>query len=330
MKGTRFGLSSLLLVAALVGCGNGGGGNGGGGVPGLPGTGGPGPGTPGGSAPQGIVKARQTLTMPKGYEEPRGIALDGNTVYVTARELATEKAVILSISGGNSQVLYRGDTPGTASAMTNPVALAFANATLYVADMSSTFSANAAGAVLAIDKQGAMTVLSAGIIDAPTGVVVMKDGSLAVCGADPIEGTGAVYKVTAAGATTLMAKGGALTQPTGVGMDANGTLFVSDTGSRLPKAQLVSLSPTSGAPALVSEITDTCMVEGGVAQLGGNMFVAARHGNAGRLSAVSGSSEQIGYEGTPLVAPNGLASDGLSIYVADQDANGAGQILILN
>ncbi|MEZ0231080.1 MAG: hypothetical protein ACAI25_20865 [Planctomycetota bacterium] len=328
MKGTRFGLSALLLVAAVSGCGGGGGGNGQGGVPGLPGTG-PNGNNPPGGAPVGIVKALGTVQMPKGFEEPRGIALDGTTIFVTAREVASDKAVILKILNGNSQVLYRGDVPGTHAAMTNPVALAFGSATLYVADMSSDFAPGAAGAVLSIDMTGKMTVLSAGMIDAPTGVMVQSDGSLAVCGSDPLEGQGAVFKVTTTG-TSMIAKGGALTQPTGLGADANGTIFVSDAGSRMPHAQLVSVSANGGTPALVSEITDTCSAESGVAIMGNNTFVATRHGNAGRLSAVAGSSEQIGYEGTPLVAPNGITTNGLSLYVADQDANGAGQILILN
>jgi len=74
--------------------------------------------------------------------------------------------------------------------MTNPVALAFGNGVLYVADLTSDFSPAATGAVLAVDANGAITVVSAGTIDAPTGVVVLKDGSLAVAGSSPDTGAG--------------------------------------------------------------------------------------------------------------------------------------------
>src|SRR5438552_283314 len=82
------------------------------------------------------------------------------------------------------------------------------------------------------------------------GGVVQKDGSLAVCGCDPNDGLGAVYRVDSSGTTTLIGKGGALTTPTGLGMDGNGTLLVSDAGTRSPRAQLVSVTP-SASPAKV-------------------------------------------------------------------------------
>lgn len=330
----RVGFSSVVLaVASLAGCGNGGGKNGQGGNGGsfLPGTPiGQGPNVPPGGTPtaQGVLKARTAVALPQGYEEPRGVAVDGSTIYVTARELATEKAVILAITGGTSQVVARGEVPGTPNAMTNPVALAFTGGTLYIADLSSQFSANASGAVLAVVSSG-VAVVSAGLIDAPTGISVQTDGSLAVCGSDPTDGLGAVFKVLANGTTTLLGKGGALTSPTGIGTATNGTLFVSDAGDGLPRAQLVSVAAAGGVPAKAVDITDSCSAGSGVTAYNGSIIAAARHGSAGRLSSLTGSTEQIGFEGFPLVAPQGITTATNAVYVADQDATGPGQVLIL-
>ena len=51
-------------------------------------------------------------------------------------------------------------------------------------------------------------------------------------------------------------------------------------------------------------------------------LVSARHGGAGRLSNLANAvgPETAFAEGSPLVAPNGIASDGKFFYVADSDA----------
>jgi len=341
MKGNRIRLSALLVAGTIAcGCGHGGGGSGGafvqqsqavGGTPGAPGSG-PGSGPSGGSTsstpPQGIVQSQQAIALPQGYEDPRGVAFSLGTLYVTAREISTQKAVILALKGSQAQVVATGDVAGTPNAMTNPVALAAQGSTLYVADFSSTFSPDATGAVLTV-KGGQISVLSAGAIDAPSGIALASDGSLAVCGVSPDDGQGAVFKVMTDGTTTLLAKGGALTQPTGIGVDSNGTLFVSDAGVHLPSAQLISVGASGGTPAVVSAITNACDVESGVVSFAGKLFVSARQASEGRISAVSGSSEEVGYEGGALVAPAGLTTDGSSLYVADEQATGAGQILVL-
>jgi hypothetical protein len=274
----------------------------------------------------------QTIGLPQGYEQPRGIVKNGGTLYVSARESATQKAVILSIGSSGSQVLVTGDVLGTPNVMTDPVALALGQdqTTLYVADLSSVFSADSVGAVLVV-KNGQVSVLSAGSIDAPSGIAVQKDGSLAVCGSDPVTGNGAVFSVAAdTGTATLVASGGALTQPTGLGITANGTIFVTDAGLRLPSAQLLSIG--SSVAALVTPIADTCGTESGVAARGQTVYFAARNAGAGKVSSIqSGSNtEQSLVEGSPLVMPQGVCTDGGSVYVADQDAGGPGEIFVLN
>lgn len=338
MKRTGLRLPGLLLVAAVAaGCGGGGSGSGGSFSNGDPLSSGPTSNaqTPQGTAVtsqtgQGSVKAVSAIALPKGFEDPRAIALGCNgEIFVSAREQSSGQAVILMMNASTTTVFARGDVPGTPGKMTNPVALAVGGGKLYVADFSSDFSTTATGAILAIDSSGTISVLSAGMIDAPTGVLVQQDGSLAVCGADPDDGIGAVYKVDAtSGAVSVLGKGGALTQPTGIGLDASGKLVVSDAGKRLDKAQLVSIS-TGGTPALVAAITNACDVESGVATLGNQTLVAARHASAGRVSSVTGSTESVGFEGAPLVAPAGLVADGINLYVADQQAADVGQILVL-
>jgi DNA-binding beta-propeller fold protein YncE len=258
------------------------------------------------------------------------VAADSAVLYVSARESATQRAVILKVGVGSGQVLATGDVLGTPNVMTDPVALALSadRTTVYVADISSVFS-DSVGGVLAV-KNGQISVLSTGSIDGPSGIAIARDGSLVVCGSDPASGDGAVFSVAAdTGTTTLIAEGGALTEPTGLGIAPNGTIFVTDAGLRLASAQLVSVG--SGTAAVVAPIQDTCGTESGVAWRSDTFYFAARHAGAGKLSSIaSGSSTELPViEGAGLVSPQGVTADADSVFVADQDAGGTGEIFVL-
>lgn len=329
MKRGRKGIYGLLVASALAaGCRNG---NGTSTSGSLLQSGGP-PGTPvmGGGGGSGSSPVTRAIALPTGYEQPRGILFADGGLYVTARATATQKAAVLFLPDvGGSVVIATGDLLGTPNAMTDPVALAGSAGALYVADFSSAYSDRATGAILKI-ASGQISVVSAGSIDAPSGLLVEKDGSLVVCGADPTDGAGAVFTVQPNGTTAVLAKGGALTQPTGIGSAQAGTFFVSDAGKGMARAQLVSVS--SGAtPSQLTTIQDTCNVESGVVARGNEVFVAARRAGAGRISSVpiGGGPEMVAREGGILVAPQGVTTDGSSLYVADLDANGTGQIFVL-
>jgi len=161
-------------------------------------------------------------------------------------------------------------------------------------------------------------------------LALMDDGSLAVCGSDPTSGNGAVFSVQTDGTTALLAAGGALTEPTGIAV-VNETIYMTDAGLRLPRAQLVAVGTRGGTPTVVTAIQDTCLVESGVAAVGGTVFLAARHAGAGKITSVmAGSSTETPVtEGGSLVSPQGVASNNGMVYVADQDAGGAGEIFVL-
>jgi hypothetical protein len=332
MEILRVGMPVVLLAGVLVaGCGGGGGGGGSSGTPFVPPTM-PMPVQTSAGPTHGQVSSAASampLALPKGFQEPRGIAATaGGALFVAARDSSTLDSVILKVTGGQARVLATGGALGTSGVMTNPVSLALVGDTLYIADFSSDFQPGAAGAILSVATGGgAITVVSAGAIDGPTGITNVN-GTLYVSGADPSDGEGAIFTVSTSGAVAQVAKGGNLTQPTGIGMGSNGEILVADAGAREASARLLSLSGT--ATALVSAISDSTVTNAGIASNGNETVVAARQGNAGRLSGFANGTgaESIFAEGSPLVSPTGVATDGKFFYVADADAGGSGLILI--
>jgi DNA-binding beta-propeller fold protein YncE len=277
------------------------------------------------------------IALPAGFEDPRGIASQtrGDTIFVTAREITTTRAVILAIpkSGSGGSVIVTGAAFGTSRAMTNPIALALSpdEGTLYIVDISSSFTEAASGAILRVPASGGTpVVLSAGAIDAPSGVVVTQDGTLFVTGADPSDGRGAVFTVSPTnGVVTLIAKGGLLTYPTGLGATQGGDIFVADSGQRRSRARLLSVASNQGTTSLVGTIDESTEVHTGVLASDGTVRVAARRGTAGRIVSIAQSSglETGAVEGPPLVAPNGLARDGDAVLIADAYATGRGALI---
>src|SRR5271157_1763445 len=120
MKRSRLRFSALLVAGGLAaGCGSrGGGGSGFTESPSVTTMSGPSGGAGGGGVQEGSAIA-QTIMLPSGYEQPRGIALSEGILYVSARESATQRAVILEVNGASSQVIATGDVLGTPSVMTD-------------------------------------------------------------------------------------------------------------------------------------------------------------------------------------------------------------------
>lgn len=164
-------------------------------------------------------------------------------------------------------------------------------------------------------------------------VVQAASGDVIAVGRD-LQGHGAVHLVAEDGVTVLHA-GAPLGNPTGVDLDAAGTVFLTDAGGAddsggdvattdqpeaYPTGGLFTMSASPGAPTLV---TDTIASgQGLVAAAGGVLYVTGfTVDRAPAVFSVEGGTAQVIASGAPLVQPGDISvvndPDATQIWVID-------------
>lgn len=364
-------LLSLLLVLSACGGGSGnpnastsGGGSGGSG--GSSGTGGSGSsagtlalfaGTAGGPGAANGAGAAASFSSPNGV----AVDADGNVYVADTNNQIIRKitpAGVTSTLAGTAGVLGSADGTGTAASFRYPTGIAVdANGNLYVTDAGNdTIRKITPGGVVSTLAGTATTIGSSdgtgssARFDYPFGIVIDSANNLYVT--DFSNST--VRKVTAAGVVTTLAGSpgspgshdgvGSAAQflaPTGIALDGQGNLYVSDyrenTIRRITPAGVVTTLAGQAGVSGHAEGTGTAATFDaplGLAVDGnGNVFVADRGNNvireissSGVVTLFSGSGEIGGADGAgtraTFNAPFGLAIDASgNLYVGDSGNN---------
>ena len=311
-----------------------------------------------------------------GFTEPRGIAVSQSTssLWLTAVYNGTiagvdSPSVVLKTTktGGltaNTVPIAMPSIPGNVANLAEPIALALSKdeTTLYILDIAATPQLSVGtptnpqdsttGAIYQIGANGGPITAQAssgagiGVFDAPTSMIMSTDGQrLYLTAHDPVTHIPEVLSIDVSGGIAVLgiqvlASGGSLVQPTGLGTSLDGkTLYVADSSAGPNgSAQLFGFSASGGVTTLTplasGGVSETTRVGGGVvAGFDGGINLTAYAGAVGKLSSipVGGGAETVRTSSTgsgPMVSPFQATRDGNNIYTVDSEATGNGCVVV--
>ena len=217
------------------------------------------------------------------FDFPTGVAVDASgNVYVAdcnnrKIRMVSPAGVVTTLAGSGSQGST--DGTGTAASFNSPTGVAVdASGNVYVAGNYSVRKINPAGVVTTLAGSG-----SAGSIDGtgtaasfnwPNGVAVDASGDVYV--ADSTNNK--IRVISSAGVVTTLAGSGAASSlngvgcaagfasPSGVAVDASGSVYVSDLGNHMVR-KIAMVEEPNVAPSIMIQPTDETKVENGRASL---------------------------------------------------------------
>lgn len=243
------------------------------------------------------------------FSRPYGCAYDGTYAYVTdtrgntVRRITVSTGEVITVAGSPGAV-GSADGVGSAARFNGPKGIVFYGADLYVVD-----SENYTIRKLVLSGDTATVTTIAGAAG--------SFGSLS----------------SNIGINALSAR---FSRPTGIAADvAAGNLYVADTGNNkivaigidlaTPQAALMAGSGSSGSTDSSSPLLASFAAPTGIIAVGGQVYVTSgnsvRRIGVGGVTTVAGSRTAGNADGTGSAAsfnaPEGLASDGTSLYVSD-------------
>jgi len=294
------------------------------------------------------------------FSAPQGIAVDaaGNVFFASGNSVFRLDAVtgLLSLVVGNGTSGFSGDGgPATGAQLSAPMGVAVDTAgNLFIADNGNNRVRKVSGGVITLVAgngnlgfTGDGGRATAARLNSPSGIATDAAGNLYIADS----GNGRIRKVSAGVITTVAgggssypgdngpATGAALTDPSGVAVDASGNLYIADTGDYL-------IRQVSGGVITTVAGNGNCCFSGdngpatgasldqpsGVAvDSAGNLYIPdyfnnrVRQVSNGVISTVAGSGIR-GFSGdhgpataAELGAPAGIAVDASgNLYIADQ------------
>jgi sugar lactone lactonase YvrE len=177
---------------------------------------------------------------------------DGKEVYFTARNADGAGVFKAAASGGDITPLHVGEP------ISGPVGITVStdNQMVFIADPGASINDGDQGAIWMVPATGgAPTVLSGTADHAPRGITLVNEGGtdqLYFTGRNPADGVPGVFKVAAAGGTVQgLVKGAPFSDPNGIAVTRDGTLYIIDTAAGDITAGSARVIKVAGSTAIV-------------------------------------------------------------------------------
>ena len=228
-----------------------------------------------------------TITLPSGFSDPQGVAVDGNGNVFVADSLNKVVKEIVAGTGGAASGTVNGSSTviPLGTGFNDPQGVAVdGSGNVFVADTGNSavkeILAGTGGAANGtVNGTSTVNTLRSGL-SIPSGVAVDANGNVFVANKlnnavlEIVAGTGGAASGTVNGSSTVNTLGSGFSNPHGVAVDGSGDVFVGDTGNNAVKEILAANGTIPSNPTIITLGSGFNGPTGVAVDSSGNVFVA--------------------------------------------------------